>query len=252
MRTAGSSKNSSRAAGAVASARGCSSDRGCTWWRRRRELCGREWWSPQAAGNGACPIAVGVVSDFFQPPPSGPTEQAEGGDAPPWAGRPHGSPPGEVLSEVVLARSELATLSIAYRMPSRKGSSSRSQRAPAFTWGELSREGADHGPGSVFGGPWPMAGERSDVLPAELLRVGVHLARRPPGGNNIVGHDCPVDGPILWPLTGGAHGGGPETYLYQGYWLSPLPACGSGECRMPVADWRDPARPSRDRRRLDS
>jgi hypothetical protein len=54
------------------------------------------------------------VSDFFQPPPPVPTEQAEGGNAPPWTGRPQGSPPGEVLSEVVLSRSETATLSIAY------------------------------------------------------------------------------------------------------------------------------------------
>jgi hypothetical protein len=54
------------------------------------------------------------VSDFFQPPLSVPTEQAEGSDAPPWTGRPQGSPPGEVLSEVVLSSSETATLSIAY------------------------------------------------------------------------------------------------------------------------------------------
>ncbi len=175
-----------------------------------------------------------MVSDFFQPPPSGSVEQAEGGEAPPWTGRPHGAPPGEVLSEMVLGRSERATLSIAYLDAYPEGFELKIAARTTLGWGELSREGDDDGP-IVFGGPWPMAGERSDVLPAELLRVGVQFADGRVA-TNIVGHDRPVSGPIMWPLTGGARGCGPETHLYQGYWISPLPPAGpmSVVCAWPA------------------
>jgi len=77
-----------RAAGAFASARGCSPDRGCTEMVPSSRIVRSPWWSREADGNDACPITVGLVSDFLPTPPSGPTEEAERGVAPPWAGRP--------------------------------------------------------------------------------------------------------------------------------------------------------------------
>ncbi len=174
------------------------------------------------------------MSDFFQPPPSGAVEQAEGGDAPPWTGRPHGAPPGEVLSDLLLSRAERVTLSIAYLDAYPDGFELKIAASTTVAWNKLSREGDEHGP-DPFGRHWAMEGERSDVLPPELLRVGVQFAdgRR---ATNIGGHDRPVKGPIMWPLTGGARGGGPETSVHQRYWISPLPPAGpvSVVCEWPA------------------
>jgi hypothetical protein len=174
------------------------------------------------------------VSDFFLPPVLGPIEQAEGGDAPPWTGRPEGSPPGEVLSELVLSRSERTTLSIAYLDAYPEGFELEIEASTSVPWDDLSREGDDHGP-DVFGRHWPMAGERSDVLGSELLRVGVQFADGRTA-SNIVGHDRPVNGPVMWPLSGGGRGGGPESSFHQGYWVSPLPPPGpvSVVCEWPA------------------
>jgi hypothetical protein len=164
------------------------------------------------------------VSDFFGPPPSGPTEQAEGGDAPPWTGRPQGAPPGEVLSDVVLSRSERATLSIAYLDAYPEGFELEIEASTTVAWDDLAREGDDFGP-DVFGGRWPMVGERSDVLPPQLLRVGVQFAdgRK---ATNIGGHDRPVGGPVMWPLRGGGRGSSGGSCFHTGYWISPLPTSG--------------------------
>src|SRR5437588_4499738 len=101
----------------------------------------------------------GLVSDFFHPPPPGPTEQAEGGDTPPWTGRPQGAPPGEVLSELVLSRSERATLSIAYLDAYPGGFEVENTATTDVAWDDLSHEGDDSGP-AVFGRHWPIVGER--------------------------------------------------------------------------------------------
>ena len=173
-------------------------------------------------------------TSFFHPPPSGPTEQAEGGDAPPWTGRPQGAPPGEVLSELVLSRSERATLPIAYLDAYPEGFELEITATTTVAYHDLGREGDDSGP-DVFGRHWPMVGERSDVLPPQLLRVGVHFADGRTA-TNIGGHDRPVNGPIMWPLRGGGRGGGPQSYFHQGYWISPLPPSGpvSVVCEWPA------------------
>jgi hypothetical protein len=180
-------------------------------------------WPLRRAGDEACTIRVGLVSDFFQSPPSVPTEQAEGGSAPPWTGRPQGSPPGEVLSEVVLSRSETATLSIAYLDAYPEGFELEIETRTTVAYHDLGREG-DSGP-DVFGRHWPMVGERRDPLPPQLLRVGVQFpdGRR---ATNISGHDRPVQGPVMWPLKGGGRGGAGQSRFDQGYWISPLPPTG--------------------------
>lgn len=80
-----------------------------------------------------------------------------------------------------------------------------------------------------------MVGERSNVLPPQLLRVGVKFAdgRK---ATNIGGRDRPVEGPVMWPLRGGGRGGWPESYFHQAYWISPLPPSGpvSVVCEWPA------------------
>lgn len=164
------------------------------------------------------------MGDFFKPPPSPATGQAEGGAAPPWTGRPHGPPPGEVLGEVVLFESETVTLSIAYLDAYPDGFELEIHARTTIAWNDLARP-VDSGP-DVFGRHWPMVGEPSDVLPQQLVRVGVEFAdgRR---ATNIGGHDRPAGGPIVWPLRGGGSGGATGSRFQQGYWISPLPPPGS-------------------------
>jgi hypothetical protein len=139
-----------------------------------------------------------------------------------------------VLSELVLSRSERATLSIAYLDAYSEGFELKIEASTTVAWEDLSREGDDCGP-DVFGRHWPMVGERSDVLPPGLQRVGVQFADGRIA-TNIGGHDRPVKGPVMWPLTGGGRGGGRESYFDQGYWISPFPASGlvSVVCEWPA------------------
>jgi hypothetical protein len=187
----------------------------------------------RSAGGGACAVRFGFVSDFFQPPPLVATEQAEGGNAPPWTGRPKGTPPGEVLREVVLSRSETATLSIAYLDAYPEGVEVKIEARTTVAYHDLGRETDSHP--DVFGRHWPMVGERRDSLPPQLLRVGVQFAdgRR---ATNVSGHDRPVDGPVMWPLSGGGGGSTSESHFDQGYWISPLPPPGlmSVVCEWPA------------------
>jgi hypothetical protein len=124
---------------------------------------------------------------------------------------------------VVLSRSETATLSIAYLDAYPQGFELEIDARTTVAYDDFTREG-DSGP-DVFGRHWPMVGERRDSLPAQLLRVGVQFAdgRR---ATNIAGHDRPVQGPVMWPLSGGGHGRAGESSFHGGYWISPLPPPG--------------------------
>lgn len=174
------------------------------------------------------------MSDFFQPPPPPSTELAEGGEAPPWTGRPQGPPPGEVLSEAVLFDSDTVTLQIVYLDAYPDGFELEIHARTTIAWNDLSRP-ADSGP-DVFGRHWPMVGEPRDELPPQLLRVGVQFADGRQA-TNIGGHDRPAGGPIVWPLKGGGSGRPTGSQFRQGYWISPLPPPGpiSIVCEWPVA-----------------
>jgi hypothetical protein len=125
---------------------------------------------------------------------------------------------------MVLNRSESATLSIGYLDAYPEGFELDITATTSVAYHDLGREGDDSGP-DVFGRHWPMVGERRDSLPPELLRVGVEFAdgRK---ATNVSGHDSPMEGPVMWSLTGSARGGGGESYFRQGYWISPLPPPG--------------------------
>jgi hypothetical protein len=76
-----------------------------------------------------------------------------------------------------------------------------------------------------FGRHWPIVGERRDVLPPQLLRVGVKFADGRTA-TSIGGHDRPVGGPVMDALRGGGRGGSGDSHFHQGYWISPLPSPG--------------------------
>ena len=171
------------------------------------------------------------MSGFFRPPPSSGAELATGGNPPRWTGRLQGSPPGEVVNDVMLARSDSAAVYIAYVDAYPEGFEFDVKAITVAAEHEFRREGEEHGP-DIFGRHWPMVGERQDAIPPQLLRIGVQFADGR-GATNIIGHDQPADGPILWPLRGGGGGG----RFHQGYWVSPLPTSGPVAlvCEWPAA-----------------
>ncbi len=164
------------------------------------------------------------MSGFFAPPPSPRPERAELVNPPPWTGRPQGPPLGAVVSELLLARSEQAALYIDYVDAYPEGFELEIRASTSAAYHELAREGDRSGP-DPFGSHWPIAGERRDVLPPQLLRIGVQFADGRTA-TNIGGHDRPVGGPVMRPLRGGGRGGTVESCFHQGYWISPLPPPG--------------------------
>lgn len=170
------------------------------------------------------------MSEFFLPPPSPSVpEQAEGRNPPPWTGRPRGAPPGAVVNELRLARSQVAEVSIAYLDAYPEGFEFEVE-ASTVAVERVCRNGGDS---DIFGRHWPTVGDSRDAIPPQLLRIGVQFAdgRK---ATNITGRDRPVAGPIMSPLSGGGRGasqgpgGSPvgRWSFHQGYWLSPLASSG--------------------------
>lgn len=149
-------------------------------------------------------------------------DQAEPVNPPPWTGRPQGPPLGAAVSELLLARSEQAAVYVDYLDAYPEGFELVIGVGASVAYRELGRDG--DGP-DIFGRHWPIIGERRDVLPPQLLRIGVQFADGRTA-TNIGGHDRPVGGPTMRPLPGGGHGGGRESCFHQGYWVSPLPPPG--------------------------
>jgi hypothetical protein len=129
-----------------------------------------------------------------------------------------------VVTELLLVRSQTAAIYIDYLDAYPTGFEFE---VKAITVPAEHESGLD-----VFGRHWPMVGDKRDELPPHLLRIGVQFAD---GRNatNIIGHDRPAAGPVMWPLSGGAGGG----RFHQGYWVSPLPPSGplALVCEWPAA-----------------
>jgi hypothetical protein len=164
------------------------------------------------------------VSEFFAPPPNPWPEQAEADNPPPWTGRPQGPPVGAAVSELLLARSEQAAIYVDYVDAYPEGFELEIRASTSVAYHDLDREGDRSGP-DVFGRHWPIVGERRDVLPPQLLRIGVRFSDGRTA-TNIGGHDRPVGGPVMSPLRGGGRGRPGESSFQQEYWISPLPPPG--------------------------
>ena len=151
---------------------------------------------------------------------------------PPRSRRPDGIPPGVVVTDVEIARSETTTIELAYLDAYPDGFVFRVQGETLIPYEDLRREGEDLG-ADIFGRHWPMVGEKRDEIPPQMLRIGVEFAdgRR---ATSISGHTEPRDGPVMWPLSGG---GGSSGGFNQGYWVTPLPPEGPVAivCEWPVA-----------------
>jgi hypothetical protein len=167
---------------------------------------------------------VEYVTGFFQPPPDPWPEQAPVSNSPRWTGRPHGPQGNEAVSNFLLGESALATVSLAYVDAYPDGFELEISASTKVPYRDLRRDGDESGP-DVFGRHWPVVGENRDALLPQLLRVGVQFSdgRR---ATSIGGHDRPLNGPVIWPLSGGGHGSGGESRFHQGYWISPLPPAG--------------------------
>jgi hypothetical protein len=172
------------------------------------------------------------VSRFFEPPPDPWPDQAAPADAPSWTGRPQGVPLGVVVEGVLLARSDRAKVYIDYIDAYPDGFELEIRASTNVAYHELARGGDGSGP-DPFGRHWPMVGERRDVLPPQLLRVGMEFADGRTA-TSIGGHDRPVGGPVMDALRGGGHGRGGDSQFHEGYWVSPLPP--SGEVAI-VCEW---------------
>ena len=164
------------------------------------------------------------MSQFFELPPNPWPAQTGPGDPPPWTGRPHGRPLGVAVSDLLLARSDQAAIYVDYLDAYPDGFELEIRASTSLGYDELAREGDGSRP-DPFGQCWPMAGERRDVLPPQILRVGVQFADGR-AATSIGGHHRPVGGPVMLPLSGGGRGGSGASCFHQGYWISPLPPPG--------------------------
>ncbi|HLI58071.1 MAG TPA: hypothetical protein VKV21_00260 [Solirubrobacteraceae bacterium] len=183
------------------------------------------------------------MSEFLEPPPRVRPEQAPPVNPPPWTGRPAGAPLGAAVGDLLLAQSELATVRIAYIDAYPEGFELEIRALARVAYDDLRRGDDEPGP-DVFGRHWPLVDEPDDALPSQLLRIGVRFADGRLA-TNVAGHDRPMAGPTMWPLSGGGSGAvrgclperAPESRFHQGYWLSPLPPPGPLEiaCEWPVA-----------------
>ncbi|MGH3264710.1 MAG: hypothetical protein ACRDNS_22275 [Trebonia sp.] len=140
------------------------------------------------------------------------------------------------VNEVLLARSDYAAVYLGYIDAYPEGFELEIRSSTNVAYHELAREGDESGP-DPFGRHWPMVDERRDVLPPQLLRVGVQFADGRTA-TNISGHDRPVGGPVIDCLSGGGSGGGGESRFHQGYWISPLPPPGpvAVVCEWPAVE----------------
>ena len=127
--------------------------------------------------DGAARPRVARVSLFFQPPSRPSREFAEGGEPPPWTGRPQGPQVEAAVSEWLLGRSEQAAVYVAYIDAYPEALELEITATASVAYRELRREGDDSGP-DVFGRHWPMVGEeRCDPSAAAEDRGGI--CRRP-------------------------------------------------------------------------
>jgi hypothetical protein len=141
-----------------------------------------------------------------------------------------------VASDLLLARSDRAAVYVDYLDAYPEGFELEIRASTSVAYHELAREGDESGP-DPFGRHWPMDGERRDVLPPQLLRVGVQFADGR-AATSIIGHDRRVGGPVMDALRGGGRGRPGESRFHQGFWVSPLPPPGplAVVCEWPAVE----------------
>jgi hypothetical protein len=142
----------------------------------------------------------------------------------------------EAVSDVLLAKSELATVSMSYIDAYPEGFELQISGTTSIPFDELRRDGEDSG-ADIFGRHWPMVDEPRELLPPQLLRVGVQFSDGR-AATSIGGHDRPMSGSVISPLSGGVSGSADGTRFRHGYWISPLPPPGvlTVLCEWPALD----------------
>ena len=141
---------------------------------------------------------------------------------PPWAGSPHGTLPGVVALELVLARSERAAVCVtrvaAYPTGFEVDLVTMASADSDFDLDPL-MFGRRHGGARI--------GPRAQEIPEEMLRFGVQFADGSKATNLGPRHHGPGgDGPPLGPVLHQQGGGGGGGNWRQTLWIWPLPPPG--------------------------
>ena len=173
------------------------------------------------------------MSDFFQPPPPPPPEERVRHRPPEWAGPPHGTLPGVVPLELVLARSVVAAVYVTWlgAYPTGVEFDLMTVSAP--------REDEEALDPMLFGPHRHHLRRRgaSEEIPDEMLRFGVEFAdgRRATntGGGGLSRSDAEPEGPVLH--SGGGGGGGGRWHQVMFLWPLPPPGPLALVCEWPAA-----------------
>ena len=174
-----------------------------------------------------------AMSDFFEPPPPPLPEERIRHRPPVWSGPPHGTLPGVVPLELVLARSEVAAVYV-----------SRLSAYPTGVELDLMTIAAsdedDEALDPTLFGPHRHRMRRRAAgtgIPDEMLRFGVEFAdgRRATntGGGGLPRPDTEPAGPVLHP--GGGGGGGGRWHQVMFLWPLPPPGRLVLVCEWPAA-----------------
>lgn len=175
---------------------------------------------------------VGALSEFFEPPPPSPPEPEPDFHQPPWVGPPHGTLPGVVALELVLAQTEKVAVYVLTLLAYPTGFEFDVLTISADRWN-------DELDPMMFGPHRHRSrrhGGEEEELPDELLRIGVQFANGAKATNTAgFQHDQePPPGPVM--QAGGGGGGGGQWHQTQWVWPLPPPGPLSFVCEWPAAE----------------
>lgn len=169
-----------------------------------------------------------AVSDFFEPPPKPEVPEPRHYRMPPWLGPPHGTLPGVVASERILARTDKVAVCVT--------------RLAAYPTGfeldvvTMSSDDEDGLASLMFDHHHPMHRWATDEIPPELLRFGVQFSdgsKATSTGDFHHDHQPPAR-PVMNP--GGGGGGGGSWCQTQWVWPLPPPGTLTLVCEWPAMD----------------
>lgn len=170
------------------------------------------------------------MSDFFEPPPPSAPEPEPDFRQPPWFGAPHGTLPGVVALELVLAQTEKVAVYVARLLAYPSGF-----EFDLMTVAAPGRHELEFDP-MLFGHHRHRRRGQQEGIDPELLRFGVQFADGSKA-TNIGGfhHDQdPPPGPVMH--SGGGGGGGGDWHQSQWVWPLPPPGPVSFVCEWPAAE----------------
>lgn len=173
------------------------------------------------------------MREFFEPPPPRPEEPEAEHRQPPWFGPPHGTLPGVVALELVLAKTDKVAVYVSRLLGYPTGFGFDLMTASAPGQHELDLDPM------LFGRHRRRTRRGEQELDPDLLRIGVQFSDGAKATNiGGSGYDQdPPPGPVMHSGGGGGGGGGGSDW-HQTNWVWPLPPPGplSFVCQWPAAE----------------